>query len=365
MTRVSMKAAFPGKYVQGPGASADVGRYITQFGQRGLVLATQSAFTSCIPALRATLPQGTRVEPFNGECSEKELARIGALIREHRIDVVVGIGGGKVIDTAKITADRNGCRVIVMPTIASTDAPCSGCAIVYTDDGVFESVFYQKNNPDVVIVDSQIVALAPARFLVSGMGDALSTWFEARSCQRSQSPNECGGQGTISSYALSELCYKTLMRYGRAAKLACEQHVVTPALERIIEANTLLSGLGFESSGLAAAHAIHNGLTALHGTHGCFHGEKVAFGTVTGLHLTDADPDEIDAVYAFCEDVGLPTTFDGIGLSGVSRDDLMRVAERSCDAKESIHKEAGCMTPGRVLDALIAADAFGRARRNA
>ncbi|MGF7473584.1 glycerol dehydrogenase, partial [Salmonella enterica subsp. enterica serovar Minnesota] len=64
--------------------------------------------------------------------------------------------------------------------------------------------------------------------------------------------------GPMTAFELARFCYTTLMRYGRLAKLACEQHQVTPALEHVIEANTLLSGLGFESGGLAAAHAIHN-----------------------------------------------------------------------------------------------------------
>ncbi len=63
--------------------------------------------------------------------------------------------------------------------------------------------------------------------------------------------------------ALAELCYNTLLEEGEKAMLAAEQHVVTLALERVIEANTYLSGVGFESGGLAAAHAVHNGLTAI------------------------------------------------------------------------------------------------------
>jgi glycerol dehydrogenase len=105
---------------------------------------------------------------------------------------------------------------------------------------------------------------------------------------------------------------------------------VTPALERIIEANTLLSGLGFESSGLAAAHSIHNGLTALAPTHAYYHGEKVAIGTLAGLHLADASPQDIETAYRFCEDVGLPTTLADIGLAGVSREDLLLAAQRAC-----------------------------------
>ncbi len=132
----------------------------------------------------------------------------------------------------------------------------------------------------------------------------------------------------MTAFELARFCYTTLMRYGRPAKLACEQHQVTPALEHVIEANTLLSGLGFESGGLAAAHAIHNGLTVLPATHKYWHGEKVAFGTLAMLMLTDRAPELIEEVYQFCEDIGLPTTLADIGLAGVSDDELLAVAGR-------------------------------------
>jgi len=77
--------------------------------------------------------------------------------------------------TGKIVADRLGIPVVVVPTIASTDAPCSACAVVYNEEGVVVRVEYQKRNPDLVLVDSEIIAQAPERFLVAGMGDALAT----------------------------------------------------------------------------------------------------------------------------------------------------------------------------------------------
>ncbi|MBU0248816.1 bifunctional L-1,2-propanediol dehydrogenase/glycerol dehydrogenase, partial [Escherichia coli] len=100
---------------------------------------------------------------------------------------------------------------------------------------------------------------APARLLAAGIGDALATWFEARACSRSGATTMAGGKCTQAALALAELCYNTLLEEGEKAMLAAEQHVVTPALERVIEANTYLSGVGFESGGLAAAHAVHNG----------------------------------------------------------------------------------------------------------
>jgi glycerol dehydrogenase len=272
------------------------------------------------------------------------------------------MGGGKTIDTAKIASDRAGIPVIVAPTIASSDAPCSGCAIIYTEGGVFDSVYSQKQNPQVVLVDTAIIANAPVRFLVSGMGDALATWFEARSCDRTQSENCCGGHSTLTGLKLAKLCYDTLLLYGTAAKMACENKIVTPAFDHIVEANTLLSGIGFESSGLAAAHSICNGLAALEETHAFYHGEKVAFGVLASLHLMDASPSEIETVYAFCKEVGLPTMLADIGIKTNTRNYLMTAAITACAPAETIHHEAGLITPEKVLNAIIVADAMGRAR---
>lgn len=141
--------------------------------------------------------------------------------------------------------------------------------------------------------------------------------------------------------------------------------MVTPALAHVVEANTLLSGLGFESGGLASAHSIHNGLTRLHGTHQYYHGEKVAIGVLAGLFLTDRPSELIDDVYDFCESIGLPTTLADIGLGGASDEDLYVVAEAACAEGETIHHEPCPISPNAVFAALKTADQVGRNRRAA
>jgi len=198
---------------------------------------------------------------------------------------------------------------------------------------------------------------------VAGMGDALATWFEARACDRTQSVNECGGLSTRMGLTVARLCYDTLLAYGATAKADCERHAVTPALDSIVEANTLLSGVGFESGGLATAHSVHNGLTAVPETHAFYHGEKVAFGVLTGLHLTRAPSAEMEAVYSFCEEIGLPTTLADIGIQDAGRELLLEVAMRASAPTQPVHHEAGPVTPETVLGAMLAADTLGRERK--
>jgi glycerol dehydrogenase len=358
------KAVFPGRYIQGGGAIGELPAMLRLLGSRGLLLASPSVVGKVLPRCGLDLKAlEINTEVFRGECCEDELKRLSAVMLNEGADVMIGMGGGKVIDTAKIAADRANMPVIIVPTIASSDAPCSGCAVVYSKDGIFQKVYYQKSNPAAVLVDLNIIVEAPTRFLVAGMGDALSTWFEARSCERTGSKNECGGHATAAALRIAELCFETLLTYGAEAKEANEKHMVTEAFDRIVEANTLLSGVGFESAGLASAHAIHNGLTALEETHAYYHGEKVAFGVLTGLQITDVAGEEVDTVYSFCESVGLPTTLEDIGLENADRDRLMVVAERSCALNQPIHHEGGNITPDRVLEAMLAADTIGKERR--
>jgi glycerol dehydrogenase len=83
--------------------------------------------------------------------------------------------------------------VAIAPTIASTDAPCSALSVIYTDSGEFDRYLMLPHNPNMVIVDTKVVAGAPARLLAAGIGDALATWFEARACSRSGATTMAGG----------------------------------------------------------------------------------------------------------------------------------------------------------------------------
>ena len=265
-----------------------------------------------------------------------------------------------MLDTARAAAADLDLPVVNCPTVASSDAPCSALSVVYTDDGAFLQYRIYRKNPDLVLVDTDVIAKSPPRLLVAGMGDALATWFEARTCVEGNIKNMRGGGSSRSALALAELCYRILLSDGADALSALRNQAVTPALERLVEANTLLSGLGFESSGLAAAHAVHNGLTAVPQTHPYFHGEKVAYGVLVQLILEDRPHDLLEQVLDFSSRVGLPTTLAEIGLGDMTGEMLDRIATRSTAEGETIHNEPFEVRPPLVAEAIRAADAMGR-----
>ena len=174
-----------------------------------------------------------------------------------------------------------------------------------------------------------------------------------------------GGASTRTALALAELCYKTLLEDGVDALAALRRREPNDSLERLVEANTLLSGLGFESSGLAAAHAIHNGLTAAPGTHNYMHGEKVAFGLISQLMLESQPQSVVAEVLTFAESVGLPITFREIGIGNPSPELLEQVATRATAPGETIHNEPLTVTPKLVVEAMRAADSLATSFRQA
>lgn len=359
-------AIFPGRYIQGTGALQHLPEQLQQLGNSALVIAGRTARNHLLSALLPRLQKAylsMEIAAFGGECTDEEIERLTALALERKSAVIVAMGGGKVLDTAKAVGNAAGAKVAIVPTIASTDAPCSAVSVVYTSDGAFKRYLFFPRNPELVLVDTEVIAQAPLRFLVAGMGDALSTWFEADACRQASASNQAGGVGTLAAYQLARLCYDTILEYGEAACRSCEAKVATPALERVVEANTLLSGLGFECAGLASAHSIHNGLTVLPGTHDYYHGEKVAIGVQAGLFLSGRPWPIVEEVYTFCEKVGLPTTLAAIGLPQPTDEELRRVAERACADGETIYHEPFPVSPDKVFSAIRAADRYGVSRR--
>ena len=355
-----MKKVFqsPGKYIQGKGALSKLGEYISVYSNKAVLIIDGFIFDNYEEQIRQSCKienLNIKYERFTGECSKVEIDRIINASNDMKDIVIVGIGGGKTLDTAKAVAYYTQSPVIIVPTMASTDAPCSALSVIYTQKGEFSEYLFLKSNPDMVIMDTDIIKNAPSRLLVSGMGDALAT-----ATANSNSNSIAGGKATKTAIALAKLCYETLLEDGYKAKQAVENHVCTKAVENIIEANTLLSGVGFESGGLAAAHAIHNGLTAIEQTHKYFHGEKVAFGTLVQLVLENESMEEINKVLEFCESVGLPITLSDIGISEIKEEEIMNVAKLSCDVNETIHNMPFEVDCEQVYAAILAADSLGK-----
>lgn len=354
----------PAKYIQGKGEIRRLDRHCGETGgTAAYVIADAFVVTHYEQDITSGFEAGGfpyRLHPFTGECTEREVRAIADTVRETGFDIIAGIGGGKTLDVAKAAAYYAGLPLIVVPTVASTDAPCSAISVLYREDGRLDRYLHLRTNPDRVVADTELIAKAPVRLLAAGMGDALSTFYEARACRRAAEAQH-KDHSSIAAYALAQACRDTLFTYGPQARLDAEAGVLSQAVENIIEANIYLSGIGFESGGLAAAHAIHNAMTALTETRPILHGEKVAFGALVQLVLEQAETSEIREVLAFSRSVGLPVTLRELNLDRDNLDRLRLIAEGSCADNEPMRNMPFPVHPEEVLEALLEADRLGTA----
>ena len=144
--------ASPGRYVQGPGATHELGRELQRLGLSGRVL-----FVAGRTAQRDLQPV---VIAFGGECSVAEINRLVAEARSSQAVALVGAGGGKASDTARAVADELNLPAIITPTLASTDSPCSALSVIYSEGGSVEGFRFYNRHPLLVLVDTQVVAHA-------------------------------------------------------------------------------------------------------------------------------------------------------------------------------------------------------------
>ena len=199
---------FPGQYLQGPKALQELGPLLKKMGyQRPLTLCDavvgEKVWPLAIESMKAAGLDAAHIV-FPGECTKAAIAALSERARAEKPDVIIGLGGGKTIDSAKGISLSLDVAVVICPTIASNDAPTSRLIVLYDETHRVAGVEYLKSNPAAVVVDTEIIAQAPARFFAAGIGDTVSKKFEAAQCKAARGNNSFGTPPLNTALLLAE-----------------------------------------------------------------------------------------------------------------------------------------------------------------
>ncbi|WP_165452324.1 iron-containing alcohol dehydrogenase family protein [Paenibacillus thalictri] len=316
MNGVHFVAGTPNAYIQEPGLLRTAGEWIARYGKRIFIVTGTKSWNQAGEALSQSLDEAEvayEVAPYRGECSYAEVARLQELVGPG-VELIVGVGAGKVIDTAKKLSNDMNIPLVTIPTLAAQCAAVTNLSVMYTDEGVYVDfpVFYR--NSLLTLVDTELLAAAPVRYLVAGIGDTIAKWYEATASATGKPHN----LPTIGGLQAAKLCFDTLIAHSKQAVADAREGKASDALAQVIDAVILFSGivggLGEDNCRSAAAHAVHNGLTAIPDTHHAYHGEKVAYGILVQLALENRPTAEIAELLDFYKEIGLPLKLRELGI---------------------------------------------------
>jgi glycerol dehydrogenase len=297
---------------------------------------------------------------YSPDCSENSLARLQESVKAHEADFIIGVGGGKALDTAKLLAHQSGLAIATIPTSGATCAAWTALSNIYSDEGAFLYDVGLARCPDLLLLDYGIIRSAPKRTLVAGIGDALAKWYEA-----SISSGHSTATLTIAAVQQARVLRDILFQKSARA-------IENPDGEdwrEVVDATVLLAGviggLGGANCRTVAAHAIHNGLTHIPAAHHALHGEKVAYGILVQLRLEEiVQGNQLAAssrqqLVQFYDSIGLPKTLEDLGLTEVSLADLRKAAEITCQPASDIHRLPFAVSPEQVMAAMVSTTVTG------
>jgi len=350
----------PKQYVQREGILSEGGKYLKAFGGRPLVVGDALVLSIVRPTLEEKMKESGLFPSFvlfGGECNQSEVQRLMGIAGREGLDFIVGTGGGKALDTSRVVADRLKLPLITLPTSAATCSAASAAAVIY-EKGVRQETVNGKG-ADLVLVDSSILSRAPARLLAAGMGDALAKWYEGKPTYDWTKEHDSPTQAAMN---LSIQVKETILALGLEARQNVDSGRNSPAVEKIIETNILLtgiiSGLGGSKFRTAVAHGLLYGMTVLPQIHQNLHGEMVSFGIIVQLCL-EKNEEELKMILPFFSRLALPLTLKQLGLSNVEDPLFWEGLRRTCAQGSSVHNMPFPVDEKKLYQAML--EASGRA----
>lgn len=351
----------PIRVVRGTHALESVGDAIARLGSRPLLVggdrSLETVNARLQPVLTAMQLQSAQTS-YHPDCSESTLAALRQAVADHQADVIIGIGGGKSLDAAKLLAYQCRLPIVTIPTSAATCAAWTALSNIYSNDGAFLYDVALEQCPNLLVLDYGLIQTAPTRTLVAGIGDALAKWYEA-----SVSSGHSDRTLLIAAVQQARVLRDILFQKSQAALAEPGGHAWREVVDATVLMAGVIGGLGGAQCRTVAAHAVHNGLTHLTASHGTLHGEKVAYGILVQLRLEEILQGNQLAASArqqllkFYTEIGLPCSLADLGMGQISLAELQQAAELACGPNSDIHRLPFKVDPTQLMAAMVSTTA--------
>ena len=357
----------PSQVLRGINVLEEVKPYLNRLGTRPLVIGGDRSLTTIEPFLAPVLLGMEETDglsfaeisaSYGHDCSESGLERLRQAVAKRDADLIIGVGGGKALDTAKLIAHQCNLPIATIPTSGATCAAWTALSNVYSDEGAFLYDVALNRAPDLLILDYGLIETAPTRTLVAGIGDALAKWYEA-----SVSSGHSTQTLIISAVQQARVLRDILFQKSVEAIQSPGSEIWRDVVDASVLMAGVIGGLGGAQCRTVAAHAVHNGLTHVPESHGTLHGEKVAYGILVQLRLEELVQGSQLAgtarqqLLAFYADLGLPRTLEELGMGQATLAGLQNAVTVACQDASDIHHLPFEVNPAHVMAAMVSTTA--------
>jgi len=361
-------AIAPARVLRGENCLANSGQEIAKLGVRPLVVGGNETLKIVEPSFAPVVKAENltcQMANYSPECAESSLTRLQTAVTEHQADLVIGVGGGKALDMAKLLAYQCHLPIVTVPTSAATCAAWTALSNVYSEAGAFQYDVTLNRCPDLLILDYGLVRTAPQRTLIAGIGDAIAKWYEA-----SVSSGNATSTLLISAVQQARILRDILLQKSAIALKQPDSDQWREVVDATVLLAGVIGGIGGADCRTVAAHAVHNGLTHLLEAHDVLHGEKVAYGILVQLRLEEMLQGNQLAASArkqllqFYTDIGLPKTLEDLGLENISLAQLRQVTAIATQPQSDIHRLPFTVSPEHLAAAMVSTLSLAKVSSN-
>ncbi len=329
-----LSVSMPQKILKGDGCTRHIMSELGENHERIFVIGGYKALEVALPALTESANSASKElvsSWFGGEVTEQNFSRLVQEAKDFKADTIIAVGGGKAIDMGKWVADELSVPVVTLPTIAATCSAVSTVTIIYDEQGHYVTMHHLNQGPSMVVLDTDIIAKAPVRWLAAGLGDTLAKLYEFRAI--SASLPKCSFNS--SAYVNGKLCYDLIEEYGEQAIIDNEKQTSSEAIEYVMDAIFLFAGftsiMGIGDH-VGASHALFEGFTINDKTRAYGHGLLVGFGNLVLLELEGRNQQEIIEAIQLAKRCRVPVSIDQIAdLTEQELADIAKMAVSTSD----------------------------------